>query len=797
MTGESMSADDLTKSFLTQRTSLLSREDLASGERRSALTELTDRWIHGLFTLAGGPSIGASLVAVGGYGRGELAPGSDIDLVLVHPAGATPARVNDVADALWYPIWDSGIKLDHSVRPPADMRRLAAADLKVVLGFLDARTVSGDDQLTRAVRDSILGDWRAFAPRRLSELHESVVERAERAGELAYLLEPNLKDSHGGLRDIVALRAVAASWITDAPISGLVPHRDLLLDTRDVLHLITGRATDVIVAQDRDEVARRIGFDGDDASDDLLRAISAAGRAIAYVADVTWHRVDRLSRRSTSRLLSRSRKIGATKADRGPLADGAVVQDGEVVLAADAHVDADPVLILRVAAAAAQAGLRIAPHAVERLALGRAPMPMPWPAEARDCLVSLLGAGSSALPVWEALDQLDLWSSLIPEWSVVRSAPQHNPVHIYTVDRHLVETAIQAVRYTRQVDRPDLLLIGALLHDIGKARPGDHTEVGVRLVRQMAPQLGFDPADSDVLTRLVQLHLLLPETATRRDLDDPSTVQAVADVVDDERMLDLLYALTQADAAATGPAAWSSWKKSLIDELVSRTRQELKLRAGEPVETPVPLSLAVSSDDIESDKVVVHADHDEHFSVITVIAPDRTGLLSTVAGVLSLHRLAVRGAQVETVRSLGGEQRAVQVWTVLPVFGEPPPVSRLREDISRAIAGSLDLVERLAVREQQYPAPKGIAQPRIELVPGASSRATVLEVRAHDAPGLLHRVTAAIAQVGVSITAARVATLGSEVVDVFYMVDGRGEPLSANSGESVLTAVASVLGEGE
>ena len=130
-------------------------------------------------------------------------------------------------------------------------------------------------------------------------------------------------------------------------------------------------------------------------------------------------------------------------------------------------------------------------------------------------------------------------------------------------------------------------------------------------------------------------------------------------------------------------------------------------------------------------------------------------------------------------------------------FGEPPPVSRLREDISRAIAGSLDLVERLAVREQQYPAPKGIAQPRIELVPGASSRATVLEVRAHDAPGLLHRVTAAIAQVGVSITAARVATLGSEVVDVFYMVDGRGEPLSANSGESVLTAVASVLGEGE
>ncbi|MEI6229952.1 MAG: [protein-PII] uridylyltransferase [Actinomycetes bacterium] len=808
---DSMSADELTTTFLAARTSLLAREDIASGERRRGLTELTDRWIHGLFVLSGAASIGASLIAVGGYGRGELAPGSDIDLVLLHPAAAPTARVNEVADALWYPIWDSGIKLDHAVRVPAEMRRLAAAELKVVLGFLDARTVSGDEALTKSVRESILGDWRALAPRRLSELHENVTERAARAGELAYLLEPNLKDSHGGLRDIVALRAVAASWITDAPLAGLVPHRELLLDARDALHLSTGRATDVVVAQDRVDVARRLGMHGEDPSDELLRSLSSAGRAIAYASDVTWHRVQRLQRRSTGRLFNRTRRIGSQQNDRAPLADGVVVQDGEVVLAVDVQPGLDSVLILRVAAAAAQAGLRIAPHAVERLALTSAPLPVPWPAEARDSLVSLLGAGSAAVPVWEALDQQDMWSRLIPEWSAVRSAPQHNPVHSYTVDRHLVEAAVQAVPFTRRVDRPDLLLIGALLHDIGKARPGDHTEVGVRLVDGIAPQLGFDQADSQVLRRMVEFHLLLPDTATRRDLDDPATVSAVADAVGDERLLDLLHALTEADAAATGPAAWSDWKKVLVDELVSRTRTELRRRQVIDT-TPSPVGdigvgLVVKSalvrtvdrqrisEDVESDAVVVYADHDEHVSVITVIAPDRTGLLSTVAGVLSLHRLAVRGAQVETVRSLGGELRAVQVWTVLPVFGQAPPVSRLREDVSRAVAGSFDVNERLAARERTYPAPTGTADPRVDIVTGASERATVLEVRAHDAPALLYRVTSAIAEAGASITAARVATLGSEVVDVFYIVDAAGEPLNDFEGDAVIGAVRDVLSD--
>jgi [protein-PII] uridylyltransferase len=794
-----VTAVEATTSYAEARAELLSRPGAPGAARRRALVGLTDDWLHALYVAAGAGEIGAALVAVGGLGRGDLAPGSDLDLLLLHPPNVSADEVTEVADRLWYPVWDAGLKLDHSVRAPAEARRLAAQDLKVVLGLLDARTIVGDDALTKALRESVLGDWRALAPRRLDELHWTVQERVERAGELAHLLEPDLKDSYGGLRDLVVLRAIAASWVTDAPVATLAPQRDLLLDVRDALHLATGRATDRLLQQEQIPVAERLELPGPDADDGLLRSVSAAGRAVAYASEATWHRVERLTRRQGLRsgLAATARRLRTGRAERAPLAEGVVVQDGEAVLATDARPERDPVLVLRAAAAAAQAGLRLAPHAVERLARDGAEMPVPWPPAARDAFVSLLGAGRPAVPVWEALDSADLWSRLIPAWSVVRSAPQRNPVHRFTVDRHLVETAVQAAAHTREVSRPDLLLVGALLHDIGKGRPGDHTDNGVVLVAEIAPRLGFSPEDTDILVALVRHHLLLPDTATRRDLEDPATVATVASAVGDIEVLELLHALAVADAAATGPAAWSDWKAALIDELVSRTRSELagRPRPESPRTTAAQERLAAAVRSASADGVTVLLDEDGPGGAVsvTVAAPDRTGLLSGVAGVLSLHRLQVRGAQVDTVTAPDGTRRAVQVWTVTPAFGEPPPVERLREDISRSIGGGLDVAARLAARAQAYPAPVGTAEPRVEVVAGASERATVLEVRAHDAPGLLHRVTRAIAAADVAITAARVATLGSEVVDVFYLVDRDGAPLTPGRAATVrITVLASL-----
>ncbi|WP_234104914.1 HD domain-containing protein, partial [Streptomyces venezuelae] len=192
------------------------------------------------------------------------------------------------------------------------------------------------------------------------------------------------------------------------------------------------------------------------------------------------------------------------------------------------------------------------------------------PAEAREELVTLLGAGEATVPVWEALEAEGIITQLLPDWERVRCRPQRNPVHTWTVDRHLVETAVRAAALTRRVGRPDLLLVAALLHDIGKGWPGDHSVAGETIARDLATRIGFDRSDVATIATAVRHHLLLVETATRRDLDDPATVRAVADAVGTVGTLELLHALTEADALATGPAAWSSWRASLVADLVKR-----------------------------------------------------------------------------------------------------------------------------------------------------------------------------------------------------------------------------------
>jgi [protein-PII] uridylyltransferase len=767
--------------FLAARATLLEAPGRPSPGTRRALTDLTDAWLLGLYERAGAASRGATLVAVGGHGRGELSPGSDLDLLLLHPGGP----IADVADALWYPIWDSGLRLDHAVRTAPEARRMAATDVRVVLGLLDARTLAGDDDLTQALKASVLADWRALAATRLPDLHASVRERTATHGELAHLLEPDLKESYGGLREFTVLRAVSASWLCDAPHAELAAAKALLLDARDALHRSASRPTDRLTHQEQAGVAALLELPDQDA---LLRAVSAAGRSVGVASDATWHAVTRVLR---SRPKPGLKKLGLRPPARTPLAEGVVLQEGEAVLAADARPDRDPVLVLRAAAAAAQSGVLLGRHAVARLASESAPMPVPWPAPARDALVSLLGAGRAAVPVWEALDQAGVISALIPHWEVVRSAPQHNPVHRFTVDRHLLEAAVQACAFARDVQRPDLLLVGCLLHDIGKGRPGiDHTDAGVALVAEIAPHLGYDEADTATLVALCRHHLLLPDTATRRDLDDPHVIETVAAAVGSAEVLELLAALTVADALATGPLAWTSWKRSLVTELVARTRG---LLAGEAV----LVAPRITEDQwamADGDGVRVLLQQHEAGYDVTVGAPDRLGLLGLVAGVLSMHRLEVRAALTETVGS-----RAVEVWSVSPLFGDPPAADRLRDDIRRALAGQLDVAARLAARDdaaRRSDAPAALPA-RVAIMPGASSRATVMEVRAHDAPGLLHRVGMAIAGTGTDITAARVSTLGSEVVDVFFLVDRRGQPLAPELAEAVAEAVAEALADPE
>ena len=515
------------------------RRAAAFGADRARRAAESDRWLASLL----GDEAGVALVAVGGYGRRELLPGSDLDVLLLH-AGRPDISV--LADRIWYPIWDSGTRLDHAVRTPREGREVARGDLRAALGLLHARHVAGDPGLTAELRLGVLADWRAASGVRLAELQALHTERTQRSGELAFLLEPDLKEARGGLRDANAIHAVAAAWVAPGPGPRVRAAHELILDTRHALHEVTGRRADRLVLQEQDEVARVLELADADA---LLGCLAGAGRTVAYALDQSFRQAQRSrgGRPGTGRAwfglpgagLPGAGRRGGGLARRGsppvgahrrPLAEGLVEQDGEVVLARSADPATDPVLPLRAAAAAAQAGLALAPRALARLA-GCPPLPVPWPAEARDALAALLGAGQAAIGVWEALDQEELITRLLPDWERVRNRPQRNPLHTFTVDRHLVETAARAAALTRTVARPDLLLIAALLHDIGKGWPGDHRLTGEVLARDTAARLGLGAGEADLVARAVRHHLLLPQTATRRDLDDPVTVAQVAQAV--------------------------------------------------------------------------------------------------------------------------------------------------------------------------------------------------------------------------------------------------------------------------
>ncbi|MGP3926231.1 [protein-PII] uridylyltransferase [Streptomyces sp. 8N616] len=834
--------------YAAARLRLLQEESQSGPSRRAALARLTDEWLAALLhsgARAAGTS-GVALVSVGGYGRGELSPRSDLDLLLLHDGSADAGAVATLADRVWYPVWDLGLALDHSVRTPAEARKTAGEDLKVQLGLLDARHVAGDAALTAGMRTAVLADWRNQAPKRLPELNELCQERAERQGELQFLLEPDLKEARGGLRDVTALRAVAASWLADAPREGLEDARRRLLDARDALHLSTGRATDRLALQEQDQVAADLGLLDADA---LLRQVYEAARTVSYAGDVTWREVGRVLRARAARprlrslLGGRGGRAGSGRAqgdgaERTPLAEGVVELEGEVVLARTARPDRDPVLPLRAAAAAAQAGLPLSLHAVRRMTATARPLPVPWPAEAREQLVTLLGAGEPTVPVWEALEAEGLITRLLPDWERVRCRPQRNPVHRWTVDRHLVETAVRASALTRRVGRPDLLLVAALLHDIGKGWPGDHSVAGEVIAKDVASRIGFDRADVGVLATLVRHHLLLVETATRRDLDDPATVRSVARAVGSIGTLELLHALTEADALATGPAAWSSWRGGLVADLVKRVTAVL---SGEPVEdqgTPAEPTaeqerLAVEALRTGGPVLALHAQTElalpgeedaeasgrdaesgpEPVGVELLIAvPDQSGVLPAVAGVLAMHRLTVRAADlraIELPEALAGQEGdekpsegkrpgggvLLLSWRVAAEYGSLPQAARLRNDLVRALNGSLDIPARLAEREAAYPRRRGVQAPppRVTVAPAGSRLATVIEVRTQDAPGLLHRIGRALDAAAVRVRSAHVSTLGANAVDAFYVTDPAGDPLPDERALAVAQAVESAL----
>ncbi len=736
-----------------------------------ARSKAADGWLSTVFAEAvQGNHDKVALVAVGGYGRGLLWPQSDLDLVLFH---AKRRDIANLAERLWYPIWDQNLKLGHAVLTPREAAKLAGAELERSTAFSAMRLIAGDPDVLADVEKAVAKVRAKRSDAQMRQLAKVVDERHEEYGDVAFRLEPDLKEGRGGLRDIDSLRwaeSMRPGFAADL-LDGLDDAEEFLSAVRVELHRATGRTSNRLTLDDQDVVADLVGMES---GQQLMKAVSLASRRTAWNSDEAWRRF----RRS-------ERKAAAPNRDRDEiLSDDVQIKDGSLTLTGTANPTQRPALLLELAVEAARRSLPIDRATLRRLQVECSPMDEVWDEESRQLFAQLFLAGEVALSVVEDLDMFGLFSRILPEWERVHSLPQRNVLHTFTVDRHLCEAAVNAAALADQVSRPDLLVMGALLHDIGKGFLGDHTEVGMEVIQGIGDRMGYPANDTAVLVDLCRHHLLLSDVAVRRDLKDEGTIRSVAAAVDSPDFLHLLSALTEADSIATGPAVWGSWKERLLGDLVNRTESMLR---GEPIEASTPdwpgeeviERLAARTRSIETKA-----------NRITVITQNQPGVFARIAGVMVMSGLDVITGEAIADTDMAGIRFMVSSGGDHHIDWEP-----VVPMVERALDGRLAIAARVARRAEQL----NRYRRRLSAVPPTTSVkvdneiskvSTVVDVHAPDSVGVLYRITRAMADLRLDIGTATVQTLGSQAVDSFYVTDSFGEKLS---GEMITELELAVL----
>jgi len=810
-----------------------------------ALADLLDRTFAQLIDNQRAP-VPVALVALGSYARRELCPGSDVDVVLL----STPARglwgrrapdLRRLAEHLWYPLWDAGFVLGHATRTVRDALALAETDLDSLTALLGVRHIAGNPDLTAELdeRGKVLA--RKRRDRVVDALASASARRRLRPGPIAEMLEPDLKRGGGGLRDLQSLEWAgwairdhpAASRTHDAPdttgglsalrtrgylsdtdIDRIEAARALLLDLRVTLHRLTASRSDRLALQEQDAVAAMIGADD---ADDMARHLASAARAASWAAQEVWSRLRDALSGPAGRVV---------RADR-PIAEGVSLREGRIVLGGIGSVSAGTAL--EAAAGAAENGAPFDRASLERL---RDMEPPTWDVWERAAFLRLLRAGESAVAVFEALDHVGALARLLPEWEVVRSRPQRNAYHRFTVDRHMLETVAECARLldagdapgsafdavvARACRRPGLLLLAALLHDLGKGLPGDdHTVRGAAAARKIVQRMKLDSEAVEVVPWLVRDHLSMAETATRRDLSDAKTVSRFAEALcGDPERLRLLYLLTIGDSRATGPAAWSGAKAALVRDLFAKSAALVEPAGAEPIAVVRTTQLAARIGEAEAlrhlaalpDTYVPAFDADEmahHHALlsrgeitvssrdigddmvgVTVIAPDRVGLLATVAGALSAAGLGLREASLFTTT----DGVALDVFRGVDLFGRfaGDAADRLTPRVEDALHGRVDVGDAMRTHIRNYRQPdQGNRPVEVSFDLEASDTATVVEVHTDDRIGLLYHLACIFASLHTNVSIAKVATLGDHVVDVFYVRDSTGDRITDPAAISAL-----------
>lgn len=758
----------------------------AAGQaRRAALTSFADTYLTEKFADAlertKNPMLSehTALALVGSYARGEGGPLSDYDLVLLYDASAVNSGdVRGLAEKIWYPLWDDAVRFDHSVRTPAQCARVASEDLVAALGLLDLRHVAGNEILVSQTRDQIHYGWRSGARRRLPDLLEHIKTRHERVGDITTAQAPNLKDSAGGLRDAVIMGAMATAWLTDAPRQQIEPAYEHLLNVRDALHAVSNKGRETLLVEERTAVADLMGYA---TVDELLRDTVDSARTVSYV-------FSGVLRRSTQSQQARRLRVGPRRPKLTPVGYGLSLHDGEIVLSAGA-TPGGLLHLWRASYLAAKLNTPISPLTLRNLIASCTDLT--WNDEVRDTFVTFLAAGDGVVATWEALDRNGAISAVLPQWEPIRSRPQRNAIHTYTVDRHSIETVVRASRLVGRVERPDLLLVAALLHDIGKQEGiGSHSIEGARIASAIARDMGFSSSDVYAISTLVREHLTLGELATRRDPQDPATVAALlAAVNEDAHHLTLLAALSEADARATSEAAWTPWRARLIEQLTSSARTVLRSGEMRPLSSladVLPRDVSVSDvEAIRQGRTIVRVTPRAWGATLLTAAQDRDGFFADCVAAIARAGGSIRRASVVTLDGI-----AANTWDVALPLGDHIDATRVRQWLQTPRASTARSVGGGSSRKPGD-APR---QAAVRALPEASTTASVIEVRADDRFGLLGTLAEAIRSSGVRVRSAHVETLAGHTIDTFYLTDADGGALSDATRDAVMATLRSVVG---
>ncbi|MFC1811206.1 [protein-PII] uridylyltransferase [Thermodesulfobacteriota bacterium] len=832
-------------------------------------TQIIDSYFRESFeTSLVGPRMGISenpyaIIALGGYGRGEQCIHSDIDLLFLF-GKKIPGEAEELIREMIYPLWDLGLEVGYATRSMKECTRMAGKDFEILIPLLDARFVCGMSHLyTDLLARLRQGIIRKRSKKIITWLLDGNRARYVHFGDSSYLLEPNLKEGQGGLRDYHTMLWIARiefdlkqprdleyhGCLSHDEFKELVESLSFIWNVRNRLHYLAGRKCDQLYFEYQEKLADTLQFKKLNGQQPVERFLGELHGRMEYIKE-----------RQQMFLYERG-YLEKTKPGRKPLkktnVSGLKVEKDMLGFESPEAILRTPGLLIDIFNERIRLKIPLSAEA-KRLVREFAYLIGEDFSNSVSAVQSFEKILAARTPDFNVLDEMlstGLLVRLVPEMGGIVNRIQYDEYHFYPVDKHLLQTVQTVKTFDTGEDTGDdplcgnlykelknkaLLLWATLLHDIGKSEPGGgHSEKGAEIVRAVLQRKGFEIEDVETISFLIEEHLLLAKTATRRDVYDEETAIICARRIKDVERLKMLYLLTVADAISTGPKAWNEWVSTLLRDLFLKVLSILEkgeLATREAVETverkrDAVLSSAPSQPDRQELEALLNVmspryllytpEHEmlEHFELykdmgfdefvwkitetadsntrkVTICAKDRPGLFSKISGVFTLNGLDILDAQVFTWRN----NIALDIFEVKPppdqIF-ETEIWNRAEKHLNSALSGNLDLESALSEKVSAYRSSRRLAGERPHRVVvdnSSSSFFTIIEVFTYDFPGLLYSITNALFRCRLDIWVAKIATKVDQVVDVFYVRDFDGQKVDLpDQVEAIKSAVEAVL----